>query len=128
MPSVSPDGKLIAYSDSDERPGSPVRIVVIPFDGGHPVKTFDLPPTFDHLAVRWTPDGRALTYVDTRDGVDNIWTRPLEGGASKQITHFNSDRIAMFDWSRDGKQLALWSGAGWGGKGISNIVLISNFR
>jgi serine/threonine protein kinase/Tol biopolymer transport system component len=125
IPSVSPDGKAVAYLDRDERVGSPVRvrIVVIPFEGGDPVKTIDLPPTFEHLAVRWTPDGRALAYVDTRDGVDNIWSRPLEGGASRQITDFKSDRIGIFDWSSDGKQLALWSGTP-----TSNVVLISNFR
>jgi Tol biopolymer transport system component len=122
-PSVSPDGKLVVYMDRVEQVGSPVRFVVIPFDGGNPVKTFDLPHTLEHFAVRWTPDGRALAYVDTHDGVDNIWTRPLEGGAPRQITNFKSDQIGMFDWSRDGKQLALWRG-----KGTSDVVLISDFR
>jgi Tol biopolymer transport system component len=123
IPSVSPDGKLIAYTDKDERADSPERIVVIPFDGGDPVKTFDLPPTFQHAAVRWKLDGRALTYVDIRDGVDNIWSQPLEGGAPRQITDFKSDGIGIFDWSPDGKQLALWRGME-----NRNVVLISDFR
>jgi serine/threonine protein kinase/Tol biopolymer transport system component len=123
MPTVSPDGKLIAYIDRDERVGSPAKVLVIPFDGGESVKIFDFPPTGENDVVRWTTDGRALTYVYTRDGVDNIWSRPLEGGAPSQITHFNSDSIGVFDWSRDGKQLALWRGTQ-----NQNVVLIRDFR
>jgi Tol biopolymer transport system component/aminoglycoside phosphotransferase (APT) family kinase protein len=123
IPSVSPDGKMIAYVDREERAGSPDRIVVIPFEGGDPVKTFDLPPTFEHAAVRWTPDGRALTFTDIRNGVENIWTQPLGGGAPRQITDFKSEGIGMFDWSRDGKQLALWRGTE-----NRNVVLINDFR
>jgi Tol biopolymer transport system component len=123
IPSISPDGKLIAYVDSDERAGSPDRIVVSPFDGGEPVKTFELPPTFEHAVVRWTPNGRTLTYPDSRDGVENIWGQPLEGGTPRQITDFKSEAIGLFDWSRDGKQLALWRGTQ-----NQNVVLIRDFK
>jgi Tol biopolymer transport system component len=121
--SISPDGKLIAYVDSDERAGSPDRIVVIPFDGGEAVKTFELPPTFEHAVVRWTPNGRTLTYPDSRDGVENIWGQPLDGGTPRQITDFKSEAIGLFDWSRDGKQLALWRGTQ-----NQNVVLIRDFK
>jgi Tol biopolymer transport system component len=123
MPTVSPDGKLIVYVDRDEGVDSPARILVIPFDGGDSVKIFDLPPTCKNDVVRWTPDGRALTYVDTRDDVANIWSRPLKGGTPRQITDFKSDSIGMFDWSRDGKQLALWRGTQ-----NQNVVLIRDFK
>jgi len=69
------------------------------------------------------PDGRALTYVEIHRDVANIWSQPLEDGAPRQITNFNSDQIITFDWSRDGKQLALARGV------INNdVVLINNFR
>jgi serine/threonine protein kinase/Tol biopolymer transport system component len=123
MPSVSPDGKLIAYVDRDERVGSPAKILVTRFDGGESVKTFDFPPNSENDVVRWTTDGRVLTYVDTSDGVDNIWIRPLEGGMPRQITYFKSDSIGVFDWSRDGKQLALWRGTQ-----NQNVVLIRDFK
>ncbi|MGI9166034.1 MAG: LpqB family beta-propeller domain-containing protein [Pyrinomonadaceae bacterium] len=123
-PSISPDGKFVAYVDRDERAGSPAKILVIPFDGGDPVGTFDLPATANlEIPVRWTPDGRALTYAGTRDGVSNVLSQPLEGGAPRRITDFKSDQIRMFDWSRDGKQLALWRGTT-----TRNVVLISDFR
>jgi serine/threonine protein kinase/Tol biopolymer transport system component len=122
--SVSPDGKLVVYSDRGERTDSTARLVVVRFDGGASVKTFDLPPTVNlSTHARWSPDGRSLTYVDTRDGVSNVWSQPFEGGAPRKLTDFKSDGIFTFDWSRDGKQLALWRG-----RATRNVVLISDFR
>ena len=75
------------------------------------MEIFELPSTAESdLGCRWTPDGQALTYVDTPKGVTNVWSQPLEGGAPRRITGFTSDQIFTFDWSRDGKQLALFRG------------------
>jgi Tol biopolymer transport system component len=93
---VSPDGHLIAYFASG-------KIWVVPVKGGQPVKTFYA----NGEKVRWTPDGRALTYTLTRDGVANLWVQPLTGGEPKQLTNFSSNGILMYEWSRDGKQLAV---------------------
>jgi Tol biopolymer transport system component len=41
----------------------------------------------------------------------NIWRQNLAGGAPKPITNFDSGQIFDFDWSRDGKQLALTRGS-----------------
>ena len=121
-PSVSPDGKLIACFYLDETPNSPWRIMVIPFEGGQPVKTFEIPPTvYPWKEVRWAVDGRALTYIDTRGGVSNIWSQPLAGGPPKQLTNFPTDQLHHFDLSRDGKQLALARGTV-----ISDVVMISD--
>jgi Tol biopolymer transport system component len=55
--------------------------------------------------------------------VGNLWLQPLAGGKRKQITNFSSDRIYSFDWSTDGKQLAVARGSS-----SNDIVLISHFR
>jgi serine/threonine protein kinase/Tol biopolymer transport system component len=116
-PVVSPDGRLIACYYLEE--GQQVKLALIPFEGGRPVKMFDiiLP------AVRWTPDGRSLTYIVDRAGSSNIWKQPLDGGPPTQLTDFKTDRIFWFDWSRDGKQLALVRGAV-----SSDVVLISDTK
>jgi Tol biopolymer transport system component len=119
-PTVSPDSKLVAYRYRDEN--APWRIAVAPFEGGEPLKTFDLPATFG-VPLRWTADGRAVAYVDTRGGVSNIVAQPLDGGAVKQLTDFKADRIFWFDFSRDGKQLALSRGTQ-----TSDVILIKGFR
>jgi hypothetical protein len=48
-----------------------------------------------------------LLYLDTRDGVSNIWSQPLAGGRPTQATKFSEGLIHRFAYSRDGKQLAV---------------------
>jgi serine/threonine protein kinase len=124
-PTVSPDGTLVACFYREDQPNAPVKVAIIPFAGGDPVKVLDLPrPSFTGPAgLRWTPDGRALTYIDTINGVSNIWSLPLDGGQPVQLTDFKTDQIFWFDFSRDGKQLALSRGTQ-----TSDVVLIRDFR
>jgi TolB protein len=105
-PVISPDGRLIACYYAADEMGVQAKLAVIPFDGGSPVKTFDI----ISQSVRWTADGRALTYIVDRKGVSNIWKQPLDGGPATQLTDFTTERIFWVDWSRDGKQLALVRG------------------
>jgi len=107
-PAISPDGKLIACSYQDDC--SVTKIALIPFEGGEPSKLFDLPPGVQTPNLRWLPDGRGLTYIVNRGGISNIWIQPLDGSPAKQLTDFKSDRIFSFDWSPDGKWLALSRG------------------
>lgn len=110
---VSPTGKWLAYWRRDTQPGSPYRIAVAPLEGGPPAKIFDLAPDTDleNGDLRWTPDGRALTYEANRAGVGNIWLQPLDGGPPRQLTDFKSERIFQSDWSHDGQTLAVSRGA-----------------
>lgn len=41
----------------------------------------------------WTPDGRGIYFVSDRDGVENIWLQPIDGGPPRQITHFKDGRL-----------------------------------
>ena len=118
-PVVSPDGKLIACFNKDETDGS-FKVALLPFSGGEPtlVKGLERPDLF---MVRWSPDGRALTYIATRQGVSNVWSKPIDGGPARQLTSFTSDRIFRFAWSRDGKFLACERGMI-----INDAVLISD--
>jgi eukaryotic-like serine/threonine-protein kinase len=94
---VSPDGKAIAYNEGAS------KLVIIPVEGGKPIREFDT--LLPNGCIRWTPDGHGLTYIDQLNGISNIWLQPVNGGPRQQLTHFNSDIIYSFDWSRDGKQL-----------------------
>jgi eukaryotic-like serine/threonine-protein kinase len=121
-PEVSPDGKLIACQMLDEETKR-LTLAILPFEGGEPIIKFcDMPLPANELP-RWTPDGRALTYVVTNAGVSNIWLQPIDGGRPKQITNFKEDLIFRMAWSRDGKHLAFDRGVT-----INNIILISEFR
>jgi Tol biopolymer transport system component len=104
VPAISPDGKLIACRFVDPTDNSK-KIAIIPFGGGAAVKTFGI-TIHRWQRVRWTSDATALTYIDIRGGISNIWRQPLDGGPPSQLTFFKADQIFSYDWSRDGKQLA----------------------
>jgi eukaryotic-like serine/threonine-protein kinase len=121
-PVVSPDGKWIACRYWNEQTDSPKQIAVIPFEGGEPIKLFDGPKSgFGGKRIRWTPDGRAITYVNTRGDVSNIWSQSIDGGPARRLTDFKDQLIFAHDWSPDGKQLVCARGVM-----VTTIVLISD--
>jgi Tol biopolymer transport system component len=120
---ISPDSKLIACGVQPEEPGALQRIALLPIEGGEFTKMLDIPATASVSPMRWSNDGKAILYRDTRLGVTNIWSLPVDGGAAKQLTDYKEDQIFWFDWSRDGHQLAIARGTN-----NSDVVLINNFR
>jgi Tol biopolymer transport system component len=126
-PTVSPDGKLIAYSYNDpsanppERFASPPRgIAVMASAGSPPKKLFRIP---NLTSFRWVADGRSLLYTKNEGGIDNFWNQPIAGGVPKQITHFNNQEIDSFDLSSDGKWLVVSRGTV-----RQDVVLIRDLR
>jgi len=119
-PSISPDGKWIACRYVPGR-NEATSLALVPFGGGQPAKVFPMPVT-SHAPIPWTPDGHAISYINNVNGVGNVWEQPVEGGAPRPVTHFTSDRIFRFDWSRDGR-LALSRGTD-----QTDAVLIKNYQ
>src|SRR5579862_4392331 len=117
----SPDGKWLAYLYKEESPSAPVKMAVVPSEGGTPVHLLPFP----NLAadIHWSPDGKSLQYYLARNGARNIWDQPLSGAPARQITDFPSGLIFDFAWSTDGKELYLAKG-----ERTSDVILISNFR
>ncbi|MCM3902937.1 MAG: protein kinase [Pyrinomonadaceae bacterium] len=117
---ISPDGKLIACRFREEDL-SPFKLGLLSFASGELVKSIDVPVIRSNL--EWTPDSRAVLYVDSRGGISNVWRQPIDGGPAKQSTQFKTDQIFSFDLSSDGKQMLLVRG-----NVSDDVVLIADVK
>ena len=54
-----------------------------------------------------TPDGKAVAYNIAQNGVGNVWAQPLDGSPRHRLTNFTSDQVRTFQFSPDGKSLAV---------------------
>ena len=110
--SISPDGKVAAFETTVSAPDQPssygekVVLLNLGSEGSATPRLIDVDQRMSGLA-RFTPDGKAVAYLITDKGVDNIWMQPLNGSAGRQVTSFKSDRIHEFYWSPDGKNLGV---------------------
>ena len=122
LPTISPDGKLIAYYYIDEQANSQPMLSIIPFEGGTPVKSINLPRSVQPIAFAWMPDGKEIAYLDNSSGILNVWCKPIDGSAPKQLTDFKSEFVSHFAISREGRIAAYRFSA------TRDIVLIKDFR
>ncbi len=104
-PALSPDGASIAHYWMTPEAW---LLAVTPTAGGPPAWSLPISETHAARVVRWSPDGRALAYIDGAGGASNIWLQPLDGGQARKLTQFGEGRISTFDWSPDGSRL-VWT-------------------
>jgi hypothetical protein len=99
---VSPDATMIASWKENEQPNLPKQIGLFPLTGSQLYKSLDVTPTavvgWD-AALQWAPNGQALTYIDQRGNIGNIWSPPINGGPPKQLKEFKVREIFTFAWS-----------------------------
>jgi dipeptidyl aminopeptidase/acylaminoacyl peptidase len=107
-PQISPDGKWIAYSvatpDYDaNRLAKDIWIVAI---SGGDSRQF----THDGTAERprWSPDGKRIAFLSSRDGVAQVYSMTVEGGDAAKVTLLSTGADNEL-WSPDGKWIAFVS-------------------
>jgi Tol biopolymer transport system component len=118
---ISPDGEWIAYRYTEGERLPVEAIAVGPATGGKPVHVFRIPG--DSEGVAWSPNGKGVEYLLTREGATNVWEQRLTGGEPRQVTNFTSGRIFDFEWTRDGKTLLLAKG-----ELTRDVVMIRSFN
>ena len=114
---VSPDGKLVAIITQHSATGTNERLGLSSPDFSQPIRFLDFERPRAEYAVMFgdgpilfTRDGKGIIYP-VRDGnVDNLWLQNLDGSPGKLLTDFKSEFIRDFDYSWDGKQLAVIRG------------------
>lgn len=102
-PVVSPDARFIAhYWMIPER----WALTTTAIGSSLPGPALPLSRTHGNRVVRWSPDGKALAFIDGQGGAANIWLQPLDARPARRLTQFVEGTMATFDWSRDGSRLA----------------------
>jgi eukaryotic-like serine/threonine-protein kinase len=108
VPTLDETGTRLAFVDLAAPDAVARQVVTAPMDAlDQRTPVLEVPPG---AFFRWSPGGRALTFVRTVDGVSNLWEAPLSGGRPRPLTHFTSETLFGFDWSRDGRELVLLRG------------------
>ncbi|MCU1260375.1 MAG: serine/threonine protein kinase with repeat [Bryobacterales bacterium] len=103
-PAVSRKNGLITCWYSADAAKPRWQIAVFTQEGGQPIRIFDIPHSVSpDTTLRWTSDGKAITYIDNASGAANLRLQPLDGGSSRQLTTFEWGQIYSFDWSPDGR-------------------------
>ncbi len=113
---VSPDGKLVAIITS--RAGdTKEKLGLLSPDFSQPIRLmeFERPRAeyavmFGDGPILFTHDGKGIVYPVRDKQTDNLWLQNLDGSPGKQLTDFKSEFIRDFDYSVDGKQLAIIRG------------------
>lgn len=110
-PQLSPDGQWVAFTVSDvvwDENRTNSDIWVIPTAGGEPRKLTNSPRADNH--ARWSPDGRWLAFVSTRDGDSQVWVLPMagQGGEARKLTSISTGASQPV-WSPGGDRLAFVS-------------------
>jgi Tol biopolymer transport system component len=116
---VARDGKTLALGTYDFKAQRPT-LSLLSLDSGQVLRTFEYDPRHQGQP-RFSPDGKGIVYPVREKGVDNLWLQPLDGGPGRQLTNFSSLKIYSYQWSPDGKSLALVRG-----DSPSDLVLIQN--
>jgi len=113
-PAVSPDGKWVAFSavtvNLEQNTRKP-HIYVVPISGGEAKQLIDDGPGEDR--PRWSPDGKRLAFLSTRDGGSQVWVADFDPatvslGEPKKLTSISTEADGEL-WSPDGKYIMFTS-------------------
>jgi len=112
-PQLSPDGKWVAYTVSipslqDNRNVSRVWVVEVATGKSRQLTGG---PGSDRQP-RWSPDGKTLAFVSTRDSGAQVWVLPIAGGDARKVSHV-TDGVSDPLWLPDGSGLLVTSDIKW---------------
>ncbi len=117
-PALSPDGRFVTVRQSlaglgalgGSNPAAGGDLFILDVERGASSRfTFDVPS--DNSPV-WAPDGRTLAYGSMREGLDDLWLKPV--GSDTPARRILDGPVIPTDWSADGRTIVFHtSTAGW---------------
>jgi len=104
----SPDGQKVLYTVreavmNDERSEYVSQVYVCSADGNNKVQL--TAGDKNNINPQWSPNGNRVAFISNRDGKNNIYLIPINGGESEKITDAKSG-VNNFAWSPDGMMIA----------------------
>ncbi len=94
-PSISPDGKEIAFSYKGD-------IYKVPVNGGQ-AKQITMHEAYDYMPV-WSPDGKNIAFASDRNGNFDIYITLSEGGTARRLTTYSGSE-SPYTFTPDGKYI-----------------------
>ncbi|MGE0133139.1 MAG: winged helix-turn-helix domain-containing protein [Blastocatellales bacterium] len=104
-PVLSPDGRWVAGFMADPTNDERSQMTILSVAGDAPPRTFFARGFFEQSWIEWSPDSRAIRYLDQQNGVTNLRSQPIDGSPSQPLTNFQNDLIFRFAFSPAGRAL-----------------------
>ena len=108
-PQYSPDGKRIAFSvtEYDLKKGKSNSDVYVMNADGSGLRRLTNRSDADYHP-RWSPDGKSLLFVSSRENGDQVWKLPIDGGEARQLTDFSMG-VSDPRWLPGGKRIVFYT-------------------
>jgi dipeptidyl aminopeptidase/acylaminoacyl peptidase len=108
-PAISPDARWVAYHVTTTDLGAYRRrtdLWLVPAAGGEPRRIST--DSLGGRSARWSPDSRALAYVNTRGGTPQVWVFEPASGERRQLTSLSTGADGPV-WAPSGQAIAFVS-------------------
>jgi dipeptidyl aminopeptidase/acylaminoacyl peptidase len=108
-PQISPDGRAVVYTvgttDMDTNRIAHDIWIASTSPGSKPRQ---LTQTGHDTRPQWSPDGKSIAFLSSREGVPQVYSMPAQGGNAKRITALSTGADNE-KWSPDGRWVAFTS-------------------
>jgi dipeptidyl aminopeptidase/acylaminoacyl peptidase len=104
-PRISPNGQQVVFVLTEvdaESNGKSSDLWLVPVRGGEPRRLTRHPAS--EFRPRWSPDGRRLAFVSTRNGGPQVYVLDLAGGEARRVTSF-AGGVTTVSWVDDERLL-----------------------